>query len=174
MDFFGAFATMGADTDARITAQGGMKMSEFMISSTAFDNNGAIPPRFTCDGQDVSPPIQLSGTPPGTASLALIVDDPDAPAGTWVHWVVWNIDPSVTNIPEGEVPRGGLEGLNDFGRQSYGGPCPPSGKHRYFFKVYALNRALQLTGRSTKAALEKAMKGHVIAQAQLVGLYSRR
>lgn len=149
-------------------------MAALQISSPAFEHNGAIPYKYTCDGADISPPLKISGVPPSAASLAFIVDDPDAPAGTWVHWVVWNIDPRVTLIGEGKVPQGGVEGLTDFGRNSYGGPCPPSGTHRYFFKVYALDTVLKLEKKTTKASLEKAMKGHIIAQHEMVGLYRRK
>lgn len=149
-------------------------MAALQLSSPAFEHNGAIPSKYTCDGSDISPPLKISGVPPSAASIAIIVDDPDAPAGTWVHWVVWNIDPRVTLVGEGKVPQGGAEGLTDFGRNSYGGPCPPSGTHRYFFKVYALDTVLKLDKKTTKAMLEKAMKGHVIAQSELVGLYRRK
>jgi len=146
-------------------------MKELTISSPAFKNNGFIPPKYTCDGNDVNPPLNIEGVPKETQSLALIVDDPDAPMGTWDHWVVWNIPPA-EKIMENSVP--GTEGLNDFRRRSYGGPCPPSGTHRYFFKVYALDTRLDLSPSSRKKDVERAMKGHVIAEGELVGLYRRR
>ena len=146
-------------------------MKELTISSPVFKNNGFIPQKYTCDGNDVNPPLNIEGVPKETQSLALIVDDPDAPMGTWDHWVVWNIPPA-EKIMENSVP--GTEGLNDFRRRSYGGPCPPSGTHGYFFKVYALDTRLDLSPSSRKKDVERAMKGHVIAEGELVGLYRRR
>ena len=132
---------------------------------------GRIPSKYTCDGDNVNPPLDIKGIPDGTESLVLIVDDPDAPMGTWDHWVVWNIPPKA-EMGEDSVP--GTEGMNDFRKHSYGGPCPPSGTHRYFFKVYALDTKLDLAPNSRKQDVERSMKGHVLAQGQLVGLYSRR
>ncbi|MBI5286637.1 MAG: YbhB/YbcL family Raf kinase inhibitor-like protein [Deltaproteobacteria bacterium] len=149
------------------------KMAELKLSSPAFENNGYIPSKYTCDGRDISPPLVISNVPQNAKSLALIVDDPDAPMGTWVHWVVWNIDPKTERIEEGTVPKGALEGMNDFRKKDYGGPCPPSGAHRYFFKLYALDTILDLKGNVTKADLEKAMNGHILAQTQIIGLYKR-
>lgn len=119
-------------------------MSELQISSPAFDHGGAIPARFTCDGQDISPKLVFGAVPAGTRSLALIVDDPDAPVGTWVHWMVWNIPPQTRESGENSVPAGAVQGLNDWKRYRYGGPCPPSGTHCYFFKLYALDTTLTL------------------------------
>lgn len=150
------------------------KMAEFRLSSPAFENNGNIPSKYTCDGRDINPPLVIENPPQDTKSFALIVDDPDAPMGTWVHWVVWNIPPTVRRIEEGTLPAGALQGINDFRKRDYGGPCPPSGTHRYFFKLYALDAMLDLTTNARKADLEKAMKGHILAQAQLIGLYKRR
>ena len=144
---------------------------KLIVTSTAFENNGAIPSKYTCDGDDVNPPLDIGGLPGGTKSLVLIVDDPDAPRGTWDHWVVWNIAPT-ERIEENSVP--GVEGLNDFQRHSYGGPCPPSGTHRYFFKVYALDVQLNLGAESRKRDVEKAMEGHALATGELVGRYRRR
>jgi Raf kinase inhibitor-like YbhB/YbcL family protein len=155
------------------TGKEGKKMGEFRISSPAFDTGGAIPSRYTCDDIDVNPPLLIENVPSAAKSLALVVDDPDAPAGTWVHWVVWNIDPAVSEIRENSVPKGGMEGINDFRKHAYGGPCPPSGTHRYFFKLYALDRTLSIATHSEKAHVEKAMSGHVIASAQLMGKYRR-
>lgn len=138
------------------------------LTSPAFEHNQLIPPRYTCRGEDVSPPLTIVGIPEGTKTLALIVDDPDAPVGTWVHWVVFNIPPTAT-IPTGQVP--GDQGYNDFKRLNYGGPCPPSGIHRYFFKLYALDTRITYVTGMNKGDLEKAMEGHVLAQAQLIGLY---
>jgi hypothetical protein len=123
---------------------------------------------------DVNPPLMVENIPPKAKSLALIVDDPDAPRGTWVHWVVWNADPGTREIKEQSIPTGAIQGMNDFGNRGYGGPCPPSGTHRYFFKLYALDTALTLGPNATKAALEAAMKGHILAEAELIGLYERK
>jgi Raf kinase inhibitor-like YbhB/YbcL family protein len=156
------------------TAKEGKKMGELKISSQAFGNNSAIPKKFTCDGEDINPLLKIENVPAGAKSLALIMDDPDAPGGMWVHWVVWNIDPGVSEIKEDSVPKGGVQGINDFRKHDYGGPCPPSGTHRYFFKLYALDTVLNIGTSSTKTDLEKAMKGHIISQAQIIGLYSRK
>lgn len=146
-------------------------MKELTVTSSAFKHNGLIPSKYTCDGQDVNPPLSIEGVPDGANSLVLIVDDPDAPMGTWDHWIVWNIQVAKT-IGENSVP--GTEGMNSFRRQSYGGPCPPSGTHRYFFKVYALDTKLSLSGNSRKKDVENAMKNHVLAQGQIIGLYKRK
>lgn len=143
------------------------------IWSSAFADKEAIPSRYTCDGDDINPPLQFD-VPSSAKSLALIVDDPDAPRGTWVHWVVWNIDPNTSEIKEDSVPKSSRQGINDFGNMSYGGPCPPSGTHRYFFKLYALDVSLNIPSRSAKADLEKAMQGHIIERAEMIGLYRRR
>ncbi len=151
------------------------KMTEaFRLSSTAFGNNGSIPSKYTCDGMDINPPLEVLGVPAGTKSLALIVDDPDAPRGIWVHWVAWNIDPKITEVGENTVPKGAVQGMNDFRKHDYGGPCPPSGTHRYLFKLYALDTQLNIGANSDKAALEKAMTGHIISQAQIMGTYKRK
>jgi Raf kinase inhibitor-like YbhB/YbcL family protein len=149
-------------------------MTTIKISSAVFRHNELIPAKYTCDGSDVNPPLLIENVPPTAKSLALIVDDPDAPAGTWVHWVVWNISPATGAIMENTVPPGAEQGLNDFRKRSYGGPCPPSGTHRYFFKIYALDTTLTLGSNTTKAVLEKTMKGHVVAQGELIGLYKRK
>ena len=130
-----------------------------------------IPKKYTCDDRDINPSLNIEDLPKETKSLALIVDDPDASMGTWVHWVVWNIPPA-KEILEDSVP--GTEGVNDFRKHSYGGPCPPSGTHRYFFKVYALDTKLELSPNSKKRDLEKAMEGHILAKGEIIGLYSRR
>ena len=149
-------------------------MDALTISSPAFPHNGMIPSKYTCDGTDGNPPLTFDNIPDETKSLALIVDDPDAPLGTWVHWVVWNIGPGTTNIPEKSVPPGARQGTTDFRKQAYGGPCPPSGTHRYFFKLYALDTSLTLKAGATKPQLEEAMIGHVLESAELIGLYQRR
>jgi Raf kinase inhibitor-like YbhB/YbcL family protein len=152
----------------------GKKMTELKITSPAFVTNGYIPARYTCDGTDINPPLQIDNVPAESKSLALIVDDPDAPVGMWVHWVVWNIDPATREIAEDNVPRNAAQGKNDWKRNTYGGPCPPSGVHRYFFKLYALDTRLNLGTGAAKGDLEKAMHGHVLASAELIGLYRRR
>jgi Raf kinase inhibitor-like YbhB/YbcL family protein len=153
------------------------------IRSTAFADGGEIPARHTCQGEDVSPALAWSGVPAGARSLALVVDDPDAPdpaapKTTWVHWVLHDLPPSAAGLPEAvrrdALPAGAREGLNDWKRTGYGGPCPPIGRHRYFFKLYALDVALGDLGKPTKAKLERAMKGHVLAQAQLMGTYGKK
>ena len=143
------------------------------ISSSAFESNQNIPVKYTCDGDNVNPPLEFKDVPPQAVSLVLIVDDPDAPAGTWAHWTVWNIDPATTSIAENSVPPKAIAGQTSAGQNTYGGPCPPSGAHRYFFKLYALDTKLSLSSFSLKADLEKAMENHILAQAELVGLYSR-
>ena len=149
-------------------------MEALKLSSPAFQHNQMIPSKHTCDGADVNPPLVIENVPPEAKSLALIMDDPDAPAGTWVHWVVWNIDPGTHEIRENSAPSGAMQGINDFRKHNYGGPCPPSGTHRYFFKLYALDVTLTLGQNTAKAALERAMKGHVVVQSQLIGLYKRK
>jgi Raf kinase inhibitor-like YbhB/YbcL family protein len=144
-----------------------------ILSSDAFAEGEAIPARHTCDGDDVSPPLTWRDPPAGTATFALIVDDPDAPAGTWVHWVLFDLPASASEIPEGRTPRGAREGKNSWGRPGYGGPCPPSGTHRYFFKLYALDGALDLESGITAADLTRALEGHVLAEAVLMGRYAR-
>lgn len=146
-------------------------MNELTVTSPAFQPNGKIPRKYSCDGQDINPPLTIEGVPKVSKSLALIIDDPDAPSGTFDHWVVWNIPPSTTTIPENSVP--GIEGLNSARQIGFTGPCPPSGTHRYFFKVYALDTELSLGRKSTKKQLEKAMQEHLLAKGELIGLYSR-
>ena len=143
------------------------------LSSSAFAEGETIPKKYTCDGQDVSPPLSWSGVPEGTSSLLMIADDPDAPRGTWVHWVLVDLPPDLKGLPEG-VQGEGIEGVNDFGRQGYGGPCPPrASNHRYYFKLYALDQALALKPGATKGEAEKAMQGHILAWGQLMGRYAR-
>ncbi|HEX8947459.1 MAG TPA: YbhB/YbcL family Raf kinase inhibitor-like protein [Dissulfurispiraceae bacterium] len=148
-------------------------MAELTLTSSAFTNNDYIPVKNTCEGDDQNPPLTIDNVPDGAKSMVLIVDDPDAPGGTWVHWVVWNIAPRTRDIGEGVIPPEASEGVNSFKRHAYGGPCPPSGTHRYFFKLYALDTALNLGANSAKQDVEKAMKGHIISQTQLMGLYQR-
>jgi Raf kinase inhibitor-like YbhB/YbcL family protein len=154
----------------------------FTLTSSVFPPRGSIPREYTCDGDDLAPPLEWSGAPAGTKSFALIVDDPDAPdpqapKTTWVHWVLYDIPAATTALPGGAaggtLPPGTREGLNDWKRTGYGGPCPPIGRHRYFHKLYALDVLLGDLHRPTKAALERAIQGHVLAHAELVGTYQR-
>lgn len=140
------------------------------VTSKAFENDGMIPARYTCDGMNINPPLDIENMPADAVCLAVIVEDPDAPGKTWVHWIAWNI-PVTHHIKEDEVH--GIEGLNDFGARHYGGPCPPSGIHRYFFKLYALDKILDMPSLSRKPELEKEMSGHIIAFGELIGLYKR-
>lgn len=151
------------------------------LISSAFANGANIPAIHTCDGSDLSPPLSWSGAPAATKSLALIVDDPDAPdpaapQTTWVHWVLYNIPPNAAGMQQGvtALPAGTREGINDWQRTGYGGPCPPIGRHRYFFKLYALDVVLPDLVKPSKAALERAMQGHVLGQTELIGLYQHR
>lgn len=150
------------------------KMEDLSITSPAFDHKMAIPGRYTCDGRDINPPLLIESVPSETKSLALIMDDPDAPVGNWVHWVIWNIPPRTREIKENSLPSGAMQGLSSWKRNSYGGPCPPYGTHRYFFKLYALDTTLNLTPASTKADLEHAMQGHILAHGELMGTYRRK
>lgn len=148
------------------------------LTSSAFTHGGAIPSVYTCEGDDLSPPLAWTDPPAGTTSVALISDDPDAPMGTWVHWVLYNLAPTARRLapgfpPDGEVKDGARQGMTDFGRTGYGGPCPPSGTHRYFFKLYALDTVLDLKPGATKAQLEAAMAGHILAQGELMGTYRK-
>ena len=158
------------------------KPMTIMLNSPVFSQNGAIPKRYTCEGEDVSPELAWSGLPPATSSLVLIVDDPDAPdpaapQTTWVHWVLYNIPPQAGGlkaaVPAAKLPAGTKEGLNDWNRTGYGGPCPPIGRHRYFHKLYALDIVLPDLGKPTKATLEKAMAGHIISSTELIGTYQK-
>jgi hypothetical protein len=153
------------------------------VTSPVFENQGEIPKKYTCDGEDIAPALAWSNVPAGTKSFALIVDDPDAPDPasprmTWVHWVMYNIPATTNSLPEGgkesDLPKGTLHGLNDWKKTGYGGPCPPIGKHRYFHKLYALDTVLPDLKRPTKAQLEKAMEGHILSKGELVGLYQRK
>lgn len=148
------------------------EVSYMKLSSSAFVDKGAIPKEFTCDDEDLSPPLVISDVPKNAKSLALIMDDPDAPIGTFVHWVVWNIPPETREIRKGTEPVG-IQGRTDFGKNGYGGPCPPSGTHRYFFKLYALDTILNLKQGSTKKELENTMNKYIIEDTQLVGNYRR-
>ena len=151
-------------------AAGGAKVK---ITSSAFQDGANIPSKFTCDGADTSPPLQIADIPSEAKSLALIVDDPDAPSGLFTHWLVWNILRQTNAVGEGSTPKG-VQGTNDFGKSGYGGPCPPSGTHRYYFKIFALDRELDLPFGAKRGQLHAAMKGHVVAQGELMGRYSRK
>jgi len=143
------------------------------ITSSAFHEGGNIPSKFTCDESDTSPPLQITGIPSNAKTLVLIADDPDAPGGLFTHWLVWNIPPKTNSIAEGSAPKG-VHGTNDFGKSGYKGPCPPPGTHRYSFKIYALDRELDLRSGAKRSQVDAAMKGHVVAQGELVGRYSRK
>lgn len=166
----------GVPQDVFSAKKGGKKMN---ITSPAFTEGGMIPAKYTCDGKDISPPLEWKNAPAGTKSFALISDDPDAPMGTWVHWVIYNIPADVTKLDEGVQPEKEFknrmrQGSNSWPRIGYGGPCPPSGTHRYFFKLYALDTLLDLKPGATKEQLLQAMKGHTLAEAQLMGKYRRQ
>lgn len=152
---------------------------EIKVTSSAFEDGGMIPAKYTCDGADISPPLQWAAVPESTKSIALICDDPDAPMGTWVHWVLFNLPAGTIelaeNIPADKtLPGGAKQGVSDFGRIGYGGPCPPSGTHRYFFKIYALDTEVDLTAGAGKPDLEGAMEGHILGEGQLIGKYKRQ
>lgn len=152
---------------------------EIKITSSAFTHGGLIPAKYTCDGADISPPLKWDAVPEATQGIALICDDPDAPMGTWVHWVLYNLPPETKelseNFPQDEtLPDGTRQGVSDFGKTGYGGPCPPGGTHRYYFKIYALDKKLDIEPIADKAALLKAMKDHILAQGQLMGKYKRQ
>lgn len=151
---------------------------DIQLTSSVFENEGMIPSKYSCDGDDISPPLSWSSMPEGTQTVALIADDPDAPMGTFVHWVLFNLPANVQELPE-DVPsdkkldNGALQGTNDFKKIGYGGPCPPGGTHRYYFKIYALDTELDLKAGATKKDLLNAMEGHILAQGQLMGKYQR-
>jgi len=144
------------------------------ISSAAFENNSFIPSKYTCEGQEINPPLEFRDVPEDTKSLVLIVDDPDAPMKTWVHWTIWNIDAKTTQILQNSCPKGAVEGITSFGRTGYGGPCPPSGTHRYFFKLFALDKMLDLSPNSHVRDIESTIEGHIIRKAELIGLYKKK
>lgn len=156
----------------------GGKSMELKITSSAFDEGGMIPKQYTCDGANISPPLRWTSVPLGTKSLALICDDPDAPMGIWVHWIIFNLPTNINELPESIPPQktlenGAKQGINDFPKIGYAGPCPPSGTHRYYFKLYALDTEIDLDAGATKRELLKAIKGHILAEGQLMGRYKR-
>jgi Raf kinase inhibitor-like YbhB/YbcL family protein len=152
-------------------AAGGAKMK---ITSSAFQEGGDIPSKYSRDGQNINPALRIEGTPSNAKSLLLIVDDPDAPVGLFTHWLVWNIDPKTTEIGEKSVPKGAVQGTNDYPSLGYGGPQPPSGTHRYYFKIFALDQMLDVKGGAKRAEVDAAMSGHVIAQGEFMGRYSKQ
>ncbi len=167
----------GHGQDGRATI--GDRRMDIKITSSAFQDGGLIPAKYTCDGADVSPPLQWDTVPEGAKSIALICDDPDAPMGTFVHWVIFSLPAETRQLAEKvpadkTLPSGARQGTSDFGRVGYGGPCPPSGTHRYFFKIYALDAKVDLPAGARKSDLLKAMQGHILAQGQLIGKYKRR
>jgi hypothetical protein len=153
---------------------GDVNPGRFEVSSPAFENNGTIAKEYGCAGENRNPPLKFENVPLGAKSLAIVFDDIDAPRGTYVHWLLWNVDPRTREIKGNSVPEGAVQGTNDFKKRNYGGPCPPTRPHRYLFKAYALDTPLSLTPDSTKADLEKAMEGHILGQAQLRGTYKRK
>jgi Raf kinase inhibitor-like YbhB/YbcL family protein len=166
------FAFIGALPSVAVT-QASPAEAKILVTSSAFQSGAKIPDQFTCKGANVNPALQFRGAPAGTKSLALIVDDPDAPTGLFTHWLVWNIGPATSQVRESSIPAGALQGTNDFGKLSYGGPCPPSGTHRYYFRIVALDRTLDLKSGAKRKELEKAFAGHVLARGELMGRYSR-
>ena len=170
---------IASEPDEETLIKEDVNMDVISVSSDVFENGGMLSSEYTCDGSDVSPGLFWNTVPAGTQSIALIVDDPDAPGGTWVHWVIYNIPADSTGLTTA-VPKnkslddGSLQGKNDFGKIGYNGPCPPPGKpHRYFFKVYALDTTLSLTSGATKSQVEAAMSGHILAQGEMIGKYGR-
>ena len=142
------------------------------IASPVFQNGGNIPQKYTCQGENINPPLVISNIPAKAKSLVLIVDDPDAPGGVWNHWLVWNINPHQEKINEDSLPEGAITGINDFGKAEYGGPCPPSGVHRYFFRLYALNARINLSAGAKRSNLDQVIRGKIISQGELMGKYS--
>ena len=174
---FGCLTTAGCNDNNTPPTE---KTMNIQITSTAFNEGGVIPEKCTCDGRDISPALKWTCAPADAKSFALISDDPDAPMGTWVHWVLYDLPPGTTELPENVeksqyLPNGAKQGINDFRRLGYGGPCPPPGKpHRYYFKLYALDKMLDLKPGATKNDVLKAMQGHVLAEGQLMGTYQRK
>jgi len=172
-------AGCGPSPTSATTPEKGDQAMAFELTSSVFAQGEPIPVKYTCDGEDVSPPLEWGDPPQGTESFALVNDDPDAPVGTWDHWILYNLPPEARSLPEAvpsdaELPDGSQHGQNSWRRLGYGGPCPPSGTHRYFFKLYALDTSLDLASNANKKQLLQAMEGHVLAQAELMGVYSRK
>ena len=160
------FSALGV---ASVLAAGEGKMK---ITSSAFEEGTNIAQKFSCDGSNVNPPLHFEGIPPEAKSLVLIVDDPDAPSGLFTHWLVWNVDPKTVDIAENSAPQGAVQGRNDFGKSGYGGPCPPSGTHRYYFKIFALDQTLNLKPAAKRKEVDAAIRGHTIGQGELMGRYA--
>lgn len=165
-----AILSFGCASNTQLPESG---VSNMRIYSPEFNDNSMIPEKFTCEGMNVNPQLLFEDAPEETKSFVLIMDDPDAPMGTWVHWVLFNIPADVTGIPEDSVPDDAVQGLNSWPKNNYGGPCPPSGTHRYFFKLYALDAELDLDDTATKKDVEQVMQGHIIEKAELIGLYKK-
>lgn len=177
---FGTFVLIVGFSEKFLRVEEGIKIESkkeeifgMKLISPAFEENNTIPKRYTCDGENVSPPLEIINIPKETKSLALIVYDPDAPGGDWTHWLIWNLSPGLDKLNEDQVPIRAVQGTNDFGEQNYKGPCPPSGTHRYFFKIYALDINLNLPVGVKRKDLESGIQGHILDQATLVGLYKR-
>ena len=175
----GQLGAGGNDNAAAERGAAGAEKRTIKLTSRAFQEGGAIPAQYTCDGQNVSPPLAWGDVPAETKSLALVADDPDAPRGTWVHWVIYNLPASTRELPEGmpasgELAAGGRQGRNDFDQTAYGGPCPPAGTHRYYFKLYALNTTLDRPIGATRQDLLRAMYGHILDEGQLMGRYKKQ
>ena len=159
---------------APVLAKERKAMTEMCLTSPAFVHTKAIPRSYTCDGEDQSPPLAIEGVPKEAKSLALVMDDPDAPGGVWVHWVLFNIDPGTARIAQGSSPAGAQQGLNSWQRKGYSGPCPPSGTHRYYFRLFALKERLDLPNTPSRKELDRAMQGKILARCELLGIYSRK
>jgi len=151
-----------------------IKLPAMKIASSVFKQGELIPAKHSCQGDDINPPLKISAVPASAKSLAMVMDDPDAPNGTWVHWIVFNIPPQIHELAENGVPANAIQGKNSWGKSKYGGPCPPSGSHRYLFKIYALDMMLSLNATADKKQLEAAMKDHIVEQAELMGTYQKR
>jgi Raf kinase inhibitor-like YbhB/YbcL family protein len=164
-----ALSLMTGTARAKIPQEEPMK-----LSSPDFGEGGNIPERFTCDGKDITPTLKIDGVPKEAKSLVLIVDDPDAPVGNFTHWLMWNVLPDLTEIATNRPPSHAVQGVNDFGKSKYSGPCPPSGVHRYYFRLYALDTALALPPKSKRKAVDSGIKGHILAEATLMGRYARK
>jgi Raf kinase inhibitor-like YbhB/YbcL family protein len=167
-------AAQSKSLEQSISNQSIANTTTMKIQSSLFENNGTLDSAFTCDGENVNPPLQISEVPQNTKSLALIVDDPDAPSGDWVHWLVWNIDPKTQEISQNTIPVGAVQGQTDFGQNKWSGPCPPSGAHHYHFKLYALDTMLQIPETFKKTELLEAIQTHIIGQTELIGVYQRK
>ena len=170
----GEIFLLGTDNTLKNSAsQQPVTSNRMFLKSSAFSHNGNIPSKYTCDGEDLSPPLSIKNPPKDTKSFVLIVHDPDAPAKDWLHWTLWNIAPEIREISENTVPQGALQGMTDFGRSGWGGPCPPSGTHRYFFELYALDTMLDIARDSNRKTMEDALASHVIEKAELMAHYKR-